>query len=145
MQIILNHEVAGAMKMMKYAVNHPWKFQYPALAYFIGLCQVFSTSLTTIVCYFVIVSSESVLDLAKDFTALMIISEFDNQFARFSREKIATDAVIDQYGTYEMLLKIETTSSEEALGAQNNKLKRDDAAWDMIDERVHFEQWKAVL
>ena len=38
MQMYLNHEVAGAMKMMKYALNHPWKFQYPNLAYAVGFC-----------------------------------------------------------------------------------------------------------
>jgi len=145
MQMYLNHEVSGAMKMMKYAVNHPWKFQYPNLAFAIGFCQVFSTVLTALVCYFVIVTSTSVLDLAKDFTALMIISEFDNQFARFSREKIALDAVTDPNGTYADLFMIETTTSEEAKGGGNSYLRRHpDAAWQLIARRRHWNMWNEL-
>ena len=89
-----------------------------------------------------IVTSTSVLDLAKDFTALMIISEFDNQFARFSREKIALEAVTDPKGTYENLLMIETTTSEEAKGGGNSKLTYEDKAWDMIEESRHWALWE---
>ena len=116
MQMNLNHEVSGALQMMKFANNHPWKFRYPTLAYFAGLFQLISTVLTAIICYFVIISSPDVLELAKDFTALMIINEFDNQFAMFSREKIATEAIknTDTDKTYRNLFMIETTTSREA-------------------------------
>ena len=130
--------------MMKYALNHPWKFQYPNLAFAVGFCQVFSTVLTALVCYFVIVTSSSVLDLAKDFTALMIISEFDNQFARFSREKIATDAVTDPQGAYKELLLIETTTSADAKGGSNSNLSYEDKAWEMIEEGRHWLLWESL-
>ena len=142
--MLLNNEVAGAMRMMKYALNHPWKFQYPNLAFAVGFCQVFSTVLTALVCYFVIVTSTSVLDLAKDFTALMIISEFDNQFAKFSREKIATDAVTDPDGTYHDLLMIETTTSEEAKGGGNTLIHGRDEAWEMIEKSRNWKLWESL-
>lgn len=85
MQMSINHEINDALLMMKYALNHPWKFKYPELAFFTGFFQIVSAVSTTIICYFVIVSQTTILDLAKDFTALMIISDFDNQFAIFSR------------------------------------------------------------
>ena len=93
MQMKINHEIADAMQMMKYANNHPWKFKHPELAFLAGFLQAASTTFTGIICYIVIVSSGTVIDLAKDFTALMIISDFDNQFAKFSKEKIAKDAI----------------------------------------------------
>merc|ERR1712151_50563 len=106
MQMYLNHEVSGALSMMKFANNHPWKFKYPNLAYLTGLFQVISTVATIGICYFVIIVSKDELELAKDFTALMIISEFDNKFAMFSRENIAKDAVnnMDTSSTYKDLL-----------------------------------------
>ena len=132
--------------MMKYAVNHPWKFKYPNLAFAVGFCQVFSTILTSLVCYFVIVTSTSVLDLAKDFTALMIISEFDNQFARFSREKIALEAVMDRDGTFKDLFMIETTTSEEAKGGGNSRIRpEEDKAWLMIQKSRHWELWEDLM
>lgn len=74
----INHEVAGAMAMMKFANNHPWKFKNPGLAFATGYAQVISTCATAIICYIVIIISSDVLELARDFTALMIMSDFDN-------------------------------------------------------------------
>ena len=37
MQMVINDEVANGMKMMKYSVNHTWKFKYPTTAYLTGL------------------------------------------------------------------------------------------------------------
>ena len=111
MQMKINHEIADAMQMMKYANNHPWKFKHPEIAFFAGFLQAFSTALTGFICYRVIVSSPTVIDLAKDFTALMIISDFDNQFAKFSKETIAKEAIKNTDGTYKDIFLIETTTS----------------------------------
>ena len=95
-------------------------------------------------CYAVIITSTTVLDLAKDFTALMIISEFDNQFANFSREKIATDAVNNSDGTYTDLFMIDTTTSDEARGGGNSILFDKDEAWKMILKRRHWKLWESL-
>jgi hypothetical protein len=123
------------MNMMKYANNHPWKFRKPRFAFVIGFLQVVSTALTAIVCYYVIIVSESVLDLAKDFTALMIISEIDNQFADISEETIAKDILADETkDIYKDLFKIETTTSKAAREYGNAYLDKDEA-WDLIKDR----------
>ena len=69
--------------------------------------------------------SETVLDLAKDFTALMIIGEIDNNFAALSKEEIVKDALEDS--AYEALFTIETTTSLEARGRGNQPLQPDEA------------------
>ena len=93
-----------------------------------GLGQVVSAVLTAGVSYVVISNSDSILDLAKDFTALMIISEIDNQFADLSKETIAVDAIIDDPdGDYEELFKIEITTSGTASGAHNSLCDKDPA------------------
>jgi len=62
-----------------------------------------------------------VLELAKDFTALIIIAEFDNQFAALSKEHVAKDIVEDK-DTYGNLFMVETTSSDAAHRAGNMEL-----------------------
>ena len=59
------------------------------------------------------------LDLAKDYTALLIISEIDNKFYDLSKEGIAKDAVENENGNYDALLKIEATTSNDARGKRN--------------------------
>ena len=79
--MIINSEVENGLKIMKYQVNHYWKFKNGGLAYWAGILQVLSAVLIALINYAVITVSGNVLDLAKDFTALIIIAEIDNQFA----------------------------------------------------------------
>ena len=78
MQMIINNEVQRGLSIMKYSVNHYWKFKYGGLAYTSGILQVLSAVLIAIINYAVITASDNVLDLAKDFTALIIIAEIDD-------------------------------------------------------------------
>ena len=48
-----------------------------------------ATVLCALINFYVITASETVLELAKDFTALIIISEIDDQFAKYSKNDIA--------------------------------------------------------
>ena len=141
MQMRLNTEVFQGLNMMKYAINHPWKFKDPNFAVGIGFVQVFSVVGTALVCYYVIVVSDSVLDLAKDFTALMIISEIDNQFANISEETIAKEILAEETrNIYEDLFKIEMTTSKAAREYGNANLG-DDEAWKLIEDKWLFEEW----
>ena len=119
LQMIINSEVENGLKIMKYQVNHYWKFKNGGLAYSAGLLQVFSAVLIAIINYAVITVSDNVLDLAKDFTALIIIAEIDNQFAEQSKESLVRDAVENTNSEYAKLFKIETTSSFDARRGAN--------------------------
>ena len=121
--------------MMKYALNHSWKFKYPSIAFLTGFLQIVSHVFTGSICYVVIIQSESVLDLAKDFTALIIIAEFDNQFAALSREHVAREVVEDKK-VYANLFMIETTSSDAAHSMGNMELlQQNDKAYDLVVKR----------
>ena len=63
---------------MKYVSNHWWKFEWPNFAWMCGLMQTIAVFSITAINYFVILFSDTVLELAKDFTALLIISNFDD-------------------------------------------------------------------
>ena len=111
MHIIINDEIFNGMKMLKYSVNHPWKFSNPQMAYAAGLLQVLAMVLISLINYAVIASSPTVLDVAKDFTALMIISEFDDIFGANLEDEICRDVCEDVDKYYEKIFIIETTTS----------------------------------
>jgi hypothetical protein len=135
--MVINAEVANALAMMKYVLNHQWKFEYPTLGFIAGFAQMFSAILTAFISYNVIITAETVLELAKDFTALMIIAEIDNQFAEVSKEIIAKDAIEDQDGTYADLFKTETTSSKDAHGIGNEPLKECEIH-NLLNEKIKY-------
>ena len=82
MHVIVSESIQNGLKKMKYAANHWWKFSNPRLAWLAGFLQVTSTVVIGIINYCVICISDNVLDLAKDFVALIVINEFDDFIAR---------------------------------------------------------------
>merc|ERR1712151_100617 len=119
-----NNQVENGMSMMKYAVNHHWKFEYTFLAFGAGLLQVISCIFIAMVNYAVIIQSQDINDLSKDFTALMVIAYFDDIFCRsISRDSLIRTIIVSK--DYKDLFKIETTTSSEAKGAKNVGLNED--------------------
>lgn len=80
MHVQVNSEITNGMRMMKFAVNHWWKFKFHRVAFLTGYLQVLAMVCITLVNYLVITISTNVIDIAKDFTALMIIADFDDIF-----------------------------------------------------------------
>ena len=62
--------------------------------------------------------------IAKDFTALVIISEFDDIFAKQASSDDISLALLTEK-TYEEMFMIETTSSNDANGRQNRIIRED--------------------
>lgn len=65
---------------MKYAMNHPFKFDSWFRAYIIGFAQMFAIVLVGIVNLTVLLSNATVMDTIMNFLALVIISDFDDYF-----------------------------------------------------------------
>lgn len=84
MHVQVNSEILNGLRMMKYSVNHWWKFKFHRVAFVTGFLQVGAMVCITIVNYFVVTMSDNVIDIAKDFTALMIIADFDDIFGTLS-------------------------------------------------------------
>ena len=83
------------------------------MAFLPGFLQFLSMLLITAINYLVIMISTDVLEIAKDFTALMVISDFDDIFGTFEgRNEIAKQILSDP--DYEKLFTIETTTSNNA-------------------------------
>ena len=81
--------------------------------------------LIALINFFVVTVSDNVLDVAKDFTALLIIAEFDDYLANLTTtyQKLSEPAF--EAMEYEGMLKIETTTSTNAARTANMKLAKD--------------------
>ena len=100
--------------MMKYAVNHRWKFDNYKLAFLPGFLQVIAMVVITLINFVVIMISTSIIDIAKDFTALMIISDFDNIFGQFEGSDELPKKILNDDEYQELLFTVEKTSSKKA-------------------------------
>lgn len=122
---IINDEIFNGMKMIKYSVNHWWKFSNPKLAFLTGFLQVIAMFTISLINFAVIANSDSVLDIAKDFTALSIIADFDDFFSEGLIHEKAAEVCENADGIYDGLFKIETTTSRKARGEADMKMEDD--------------------
>ena len=146
MHVIVSEEIANGLNMMKYAANHWWKFSNPRLAWLSGFLQVCAMFCVAIVNYFVITISDNVLDLAKDFTALIIIGEFDDFMSKAvdtyaNQDEVALDCVTED--EYEDLLTIDVTTSLYARDEAEVKIP-DDPIFTLVNVRRE-KDGKAIL
>ena len=74
MHMLINNRVKNGLLIMKYAVNHEWKFQAPIIAFFTGFLQVTASVLIALVNYVVIETSPNILELCKEFCALAVLA-----------------------------------------------------------------------
>ena len=100
--------------------------------------------LITILNYYVIIAqSFTVLDIAKDFIALMVISEFDNFFyEEHSNDQVAKKIILEKDDTFVKLFNVQTTSSSVAYTLENDRsfnkfIPYDSSEWvDKIQEEI---------
>jgi hypothetical protein len=74
LHLSLNDEVENAFRMMKYSMNHPWKFDSWYTAFRCGLYQFIIVISVEFVCMMVLIIQESVLDVIMNFLALTVLT-----------------------------------------------------------------------
>jgi len=109
--------------MMKYSVNHHWKFISWRTGFIAGLMQVVSTMLLEVVNCVVISTEDNPTEIVMDFMALVVISDFGQFFYSAFRTSVNwKDIITDEI--YKEMLIIQTTT---ARGAEHkidgNKIK----------------------
>lgn len=65
---------------MKYAMNHPYKFDAWFKAFIVGFAQMFALVSVELVNVVVLLTNPTVMDTIMNFLALVIISDFDDYF-----------------------------------------------------------------
>lgn len=78
LHLSLTDDVSLGLKMMKYAVNHPFKFNSCAMAWFCGFMQMTSTLGVELSNIGVILGANDTISIVFNFIAVAIIAEFDN-------------------------------------------------------------------
>ena len=78
LHINLADELAQGFKIMKYAMNHPWKFNSWYSAFSVGFCQMFILTSVELVNMLFLLTNDSIVDTLMNFLALTVITEFDD-------------------------------------------------------------------
>ena len=74
----MNPEIEQSFQLMKYALNHPWKFRVWSFAFGVGLMQMTMTLSVELVNIVILNTNHSIMDIIMNFLALVVISEFDD-------------------------------------------------------------------
>jgi hypothetical protein len=80
LHIYLQSELLQGFTNMKFALNHPWKFDNPKLAFLVGFAQALVTFVIEGVHYLLLLGNDSILTIVINFLALVFISQFDDFF-----------------------------------------------------------------
>lgn len=137
MHVLINNEIKNGLTMMKFAINHPWKFKHHRIAVLAGFLQFSAMFLIALANYLVITISDTVIDVAKDFTALIIIAEFDDIFSSYFSNSKGNDIAT---GDYERCFMRETTTSRDAVSpVQNIELEYDEVYERMVETNPHID------
>ena len=113
MHILIQKEIEQALLMMKYSINHPWKFRSIHLAFsgcFLQLLISLIVELSNI--YITLANSESQFDIIADFIIMLVIADFDNYFYAVRNQDKLTEMITDD--RYAGLFTWETTTSQDA-------------------------------
>jgi len=80
LHISLQDETKQGLSMMKYALNHPWKFRDYKSAYYVGFSQLFVVMSVEAVNLLILQTNETIIETIMNFLALVVIAEFDDYF-----------------------------------------------------------------
>ena len=123
MQVNMSKELKQGLEKMKFAINHPWKFDKVGFAFLAGFCQATTIMVVTFLNYFTIIDATTVIDIVMNFLALAVIAELDDMFfAVHGSKEIGVEMVKNEDGQYDELYTIETTTSDDA---EMNKIDED--------------------
>jgi hypothetical protein len=111
LHLSLIDEVTNGLSYMKYALNHPYKFQSYSLAFQVGFMQFSSTLLTEITNLIVLCAVNDAVNIIFNFTAIAIVAEFDN-FVFESMKNESFKELIEEKFTKKVLIIKHTTSKK---------------------------------
>lgn len=111
LHLSLIDEVTNSLSYMKYALNHPYKFQSYNVAFQVGLMQFTSTLLTEITNLIVLCACNDAVNIIFNFTAIAIVAEFDN-FVFESMKNESFKELLEEKFTSKVLIINHTTSKK---------------------------------
>lgn len=108
--------------MMKYTVNHPYKFTNWQLGFMTGFIQFFVALSCEVLCYFSLIQVDNVVDIMTNFLGVYIIAELDEIYFRANSKITSLTSKLNE-DVVSILFKVERTSSKNAmLRIEENKV-----------------------
>ena len=115
LQIKMSTELKQGLDKMKFASNHPWKFENVTSAFFSGFLQATAVFFVAILNYYIIMAATEVIEVVMNFLALLVISEIDDFFFdSHVADELGKKMVLNADKEYDSLYRIETTTSRRA-------------------------------
>lgn len=92
LHIIIDQDFKQSLQLMKYALNHHWKFRRAGYAAFcVAFIQLTVAIITEFISITIICTSETFIDCVGNYVALACINDFDNNFFTYlSDHDVAT-------------------------------------------------------
>ena len=108
--ILLVGDIDEGLRLMKYALNHPWKFTSWEKAFFAGFvqfCVIVAVECATF--YILIFASDTIFDILANYAIVLVIADFGKNFASIESAERVKKLLGEE--RYEKILKWETTTS----------------------------------
>ena len=124
--LLLQEDLQQGIRIMKYSLNHQWKFRSFRQAFFVGLCQaMMAIVVETATCLVLLFQSHSLFHVLANYIIVIVISEFDENFYSINSDARNKRKITDE--KYEELRKIEVTTSWSAdHKVEGNRLELED-------------------
>ena len=103
--IYVQAEFKQGYKNMKFALNHPWKFERPVLAYFVGFTQISVVFVIELINYILVVGSNTHMDIILGFLALIFVVNFSSFFLQPQIDPEFRDLIAGLAGKYQHFLR----------------------------------------
>lgn len=136
MHFYLQNELEQGLKMMKFSLNHQFKFSSWSWAYLIGLAQLLMVVAVEVVNVVILCTNQTVMDIVMNFLALVIISEFDNYFVETLKSDPVFQKLAKEDDKLTEALKILVTTSKAAAPklTKNKIIKKEEEESQKKDE-----------
>lgn len=111
LHMALQDEIKQGLDVMKYTLNHSWRFDNWHLAFLCGFLQTIVIVCVEVVNFIAIMSSQEITSVVMNFLALVVISEFDDFFYQALNSE---DNIYLSEPGFADIFKIERTTSRRA-------------------------------
>jgi len=92
--------LSESFRMMKFAMNHHWRFKNWVAAFFVGFAEMVVLFLVESINIVILLQNNTILDIIMNFLAILIISEFGSYF--FTTVKKDPIAQLIENGEYDL-------------------------------------------
>lgn len=101
------------MRLMKYALNHPWKFVSYKMAFFSGFLHTSATIIVECSTFYILMfASYDIFDILANYAIVLVIADFGKNFSSIERGD-RVKAIMNEE-KFESILNWEVTSSSSA-------------------------------